>query len=277
MRLKERIQRVRTLLPEGGSLPEDLWSRRHRWMVVLLFAHAVGIVVFAFARGYSPGHSIQEGSVVAAIAGLALLPRSRKLRSALGALGLITASAVLVHVSGGSIEMHFHFFIALGILTLYQDWFPFLLALGYVVVHHGTMGVIDPASVYNHPAALNNPWKWAAIHGFFVTFASAGLIVSWRVSEIERARAEEYRLQLSEAHLRRQQAMEINDSIVQGLTVAQLALALDRPEESREAVDETLTKARHIISSLLGEVTTDPQISPGELVRAKPALVRDIS
>jgi methyl-accepting chemotaxis protein len=206
-----------------------------------------------------------------------LMPKSRKLRSALGALGLITSSAVLVHVSGGSIEMHFHFFIALGILTLYQDWFPFLLALGYVVVHHGTMGIIDPASVYNHPAALNNPWKWAAIHGFFVTFASAGLIVSWRVSEIERARAEEYRRQLSESHLRRQQAMEINDSIVQGLTVAQLALALDRPEESREAVDETLTKARHIISSLLGEIQTDAQLSPGELVRAKPALVRENS
>jgi signal transduction histidine kinase len=275
MRLKESIKHIRTKLPEGGSLPEELWSRRHRGMVVLLFGHALGIVIFALARGYDVMHSIQEGSVVAAIAGLALLPRGRKLRSALGALGLITASAVLVHVSGGSIEMHFHFFIALGLLTLYQDWFPFLLALGYVVIHHGTMGIVDPGSVYNHPAALNNPWKWAAIHGFFVTFASVGLIVSWRVSEVERARAEEYRRQLNESHLRRQQAMEINDSIVQGLTVAQLALALDRPDESREAVDETLTKARHIISSLLGELQTDTQLTPGELVRARPALVRE--
>jgi signal transduction histidine kinase len=275
MRLREGFRRIRTLLPEGGSLPEELWARRHRWMVVLLFAHAVGIMVFAFARGYSLGHSFQEGSVVAAIAGLAMLPKNRKLRSALGALGLITSSAVLVHISGGSIEMHFHFFIALGLLTLYEDWFPFLLALGYVVVHHGTMGIVDPSSVYNHPAALNNPWKWAAIHGFFVTAASISLIVSWRVSEIERARAEEFRGQLHDAQLRRQQAMQINDGIVQGLTVAQLALDLERPDDSRQALNETLVKAREIISSLLGEMDTESQVSPGELVRARPALLRE--
>jgi diguanylate cyclase (GGDEF)-like protein len=71
----------------------------------------------------------------------------------------------------------------IGVLTLYQDWMPFLLAIGYVVIHHGLLGVLAPGSVYDHPAAIANPWKWALIHGTFVLAASAAHIVAWRTSE----------------------------------------------------------------------------------------------
>jgi signal transduction histidine kinase len=242
-------------------------------MVRLLFAHAIVIAVFARLRGFSLVHSVQEGAIVGAIAILAACPwKRRKVRASLGALGLITASAVLVHVSGGSIEMHFHFFFALGVLTLYQDWFPFLVALGYVVLHHGVMGVLTPESVYNHPAAWANPWKWAAVHGFFVLIASVAMVTSWRLSEVERSRAESFRTKLHDSDLRRKQAMEISDNIVQGLTVAKMALELDKTEESHAALEQTLHKARGIISELLrGEQET---IGPGELVREHPALVQ---
>jgi len=86
-------------------------------------------------------------------------------RAVLASLGLITASAVLVHLSGGYIEMHFHFFVMVVIIALYQDWIPFLLAIGYVVLHHGVVGVLLPTAVYNHPAAIAQPWLWAAVHG----------------------------------------------------------------------------------------------------------------
>ena len=33
---------------------------------------------------------------------------------------------------------------------LYQDWVPFLIAIGFVVVHHGPMGAVAPDSVYAH-------------------------------------------------------------------------------------------------------------------------------
>ena len=36
----------------------------------------------------------------------------------------------------------------IGVLTLYQDWTPFLVAIAYVVIHHGLGGVISPESVY---------------------------------------------------------------------------------------------------------------------------------
>ena len=35
------------------------------------------------------------------------------------------ASALLVHLSGGRIELHFHFFVMMSVIVLYQDWLPF--------------------------------------------------------------------------------------------------------------------------------------------------------
>jgi hypothetical protein len=60
------------------------------------------------------------------------------------------------------------------LLTLYEDWLPFLLAAAYVVFHHGTVGTLDQSSVYNHPEAIAHPWRWAAVHGLFITAAGRG-------------------------------------------------------------------------------------------------------
>ncbi len=114
----------------------------------------------------------------------------RSVRACIASFGLLSASAILVHLSGGYIEMHFHFFVMLAVITLYQDWRPFLLAVAYIALHHGGVGTVDPDAVYNHPDAWANPWKWAAIHGGFVLAASMAGIMNWRLNEATRARTE---------------------------------------------------------------------------------------
>ncbi|MGH2685302.1 MAG: putative bifunctional diguanylate cyclase/phosphodiesterase, partial [Actinomycetota bacterium] len=109
----------------------------------------------------------------------------------LAALGLLTASAVLVHLSGGVIEMHFHFFVMIGLIAMYQDWVPFLAAIGMVAAHHAVIGLLEPRGVFNHAAAWNSPWKWAGIHALFVLAASAAQVTSWRVVEDQHARSKE--------------------------------------------------------------------------------------
>jgi PAS domain S-box-containing protein len=132
-----------------------------------------------------------DGSLIALAAFLAGRPsRSRRFRAAVASIGLITASAISVHLAGGFIEMHFHFFVALIVISLYQDWLPFLLAIGYVVVEHGVLGTLAPTMVYNHPDAWLHPWKWAAIHGGFVLAASIASLVNWQMSETARAQTE---------------------------------------------------------------------------------------
>jgi diguanylate cyclase (GGDEF)-like protein len=146
----------RGLLPTGQLLTSEVWARRHAGILWLRWAHVAGIAAFAVVRGY----------------GLATAPPRRPWW-----LG------VIVHLSGGVVEAHFHFFVMIGVITLYQDWLPFGLALAYVVVHHAVLGALAPARVFNHPAAERAPFKWALIHGAFVLAASVAYLVNWRLSE----------------------------------------------------------------------------------------------
>jgi diguanylate cyclase (GGDEF)-like protein len=171
-------------LPKGQTLPEVTWRVRHRTLSYLLRAHVAGIFVFALIRGDDVRHAAIEAALVAVFALLAVTDgRHRRFSSAMTAFGLITSSAVLVHLSGGSVEMHFHFFVMVGIMTLYQDWLPFLVTIGYVVVHHAGLGLVAPHEVFNHPAAIADPLVWALIHGAFVLAASAASVVAWRLNE----------------------------------------------------------------------------------------------
>ena len=179
-----RLARARSVLPEGQLLPDRSWQRRHRGVVVLLWLHVVGLAAFALVQGYGTAHALLEAAFVAVptmLAATKLL--GRRMRMMAASFGLVTASAVLVHLSHGSIEAHFHFFVVIPILVLYQDWAPFLLCLAYVVIHHGALGPIDSSSIYNHPDALAHPWKWAFIHAAFVLGASAASLVGWRANE----------------------------------------------------------------------------------------------
>ncbi|MGH8544099.1 MAG: methyl-accepting chemotaxis protein, partial [Gammaproteobacteria bacterium] len=177
---------VLRFLPAGGSLPEDVWSKRHRFLLALTWLHVAIIAlvgpVFGYRWDLSPAalfedgtvlHTIGESLVVAFFAAVAGYGRtSRVFRATAVGFGLMSSSAILVHLSGGYIELHFHFFVMLAFLALYQDWIPYILAIVYVAIHHGVIGVLWPEAVFNHAAAFNAPWTWAGIHAFFVLWAS---------------------------------------------------------------------------------------------------------
>jgi PAS domain S-box-containing protein len=65
-------------------------------------------------------------------------------------------------------------------------------------------------------------------------------------------------IQLNETRLRRRQAVEINDNIVQGLTAAMYALELGEGTSCRSYLDATLTAARSMMEPDEGLVRTEP-------------------
>jgi diguanylate cyclase (GGDEF)-like protein len=171
-------------MPRGRMLPAHLLERRHRSIVTVLAAHVPALLAFGVARGYALGHVMIDVGPVVLLSVLAIAKRvPLRWRMVAACTGLVTCSALLVHLWGGVIEAHFHFFVVIGLLTLYQDWVPFLLAIAYVVLHHGVMGVLQPQSVYSNPQAVAHPWRWAMIHGTFVLAASLTHIASWRTNE----------------------------------------------------------------------------------------------
>ena len=177
------------LLPRGRTLPPEDFGQRHRALLALLWAHVAALPLFGLTQGVDLPHALLEGAVIAAFAGTATLARRRpRLTSVVVSVGLMACSAELVHLWDGRIEAHFHFFVMVSLLALYEDWLPFGLAFGFVVVHHGTLGALAPRSVYDHPGAWTNPWGWALIHGGFVAAAGVAGIVAWRLNETTRAR-----------------------------------------------------------------------------------------
>ncbi len=171
-------------LPRGGALPEDAWRPRHRVIVRLLALHVPGIFLFALYQGYGSVHALLEIVPVAGLAVCAhLSARRRQTSTVCASLGLITSSAVLVHLSGGMIEAHFHFFVMVGVIALYQDWRPFLAAIGFVLLHHGIVGVLAPHDVYNHAGAQQHPWVWAGVHSGFLLAMSVAGMANWKFSE----------------------------------------------------------------------------------------------
>jgi hypothetical protein len=126
-------------------LPEAMQQRRQQVILRLLWAHVPVLAVLGLLAGAEPVHLLVEVGGVAALAGTASALRSRREHAALvTVLGLLSSSAVLVHLFDGLTELHFHYFVMVGVIALYQNWPPYLLAIAYVVVQHGVVGVIAP-------------------------------------------------------------------------------------------------------------------------------------
>ncbi len=205
------VHKLRATLPRGHALPLDTWQSRHNLIVGLLWLHVLGVFAFGLGTEHTFEHSFFESLVVAVLALLAgWKRRSRTFRAAMSSLGLVTAAALLIHLSGGYIELHFLFFVTVGIITLYHDWTAYLIASSYVILHHGIVGVVLPEAVYNHPDAFVHPWKWAAIHGAFVLAVSVVGILNWKFAEAEQARSE----QALREQVAAQEAVQLRDQFL---------------------------------------------------------------
>jgi hypothetical protein len=192
------MERVRALLPHGGSLPEEDWRSRHRVITVLLALNIIVVSIYAVAeRGAAAIQYIPEPAAMLAFAVLAgWSAASPKWRSLSASMGLLTGAASLVDISGGLTEMHFSFFVVILVLTLYEEWAPFLLAVAFVLIHHGVMGTLDPSAVFDTPAARAHPWTWAGIHALFISVAGAAGVTAWGLNERVRDRMREVQRQL---------------------------------------------------------------------------------
>ncbi|MGY1740168.1 MULTISPECIES: putative bifunctional diguanylate cyclase/phosphodiesterase [unclassified Blastococcus] len=176
--------RLAALLPEGRALPDDVWRRRHRIVLAVAGAQAGALGVLALALGEGPLAAVLETAAVAYPLAFALLPGAgRTVRAAAATLSLLAASVLLVYLMNGQTEAHFHFFVVIGLVSLYQSWVPFGIALLVVTAHHGVLGTLLPHSVFGHADAHAHPWTWAGIHAGFVLAASLAHLAAWRLNE----------------------------------------------------------------------------------------------
>ncbi len=238
LKLTDLMARLRHALPHGGSLPVEDWRRRHTGIMALLWLNVVAIAVYAGVSARSSVvHQIDGCLALTVLGALGAAPRlSRKLRTICASLGLLVAAALLIHDSGGLIEWHFYFFVLIIVLTMYEDWMTFLLAVGFVLVHHGVLGTLDPHAVFDGATEWAHPWTWAAVHSAFVAAAGVAALITWRLNEDVRAQMRATHKQLEEASTtdfltglgnRRKLMSDLDEIIASGRQAVLVLLDLD--------------------------------------------------
>jgi two-component system, sensor histidine kinase and response regulator len=91
------------------------------------------------------------------------------------AIGQMCMSALLIHLTGGRIETHFHIFGSLAFLSFYRDWRVLVPATVVVAADHALRGTFFPESVYG--VLYASPWRWLE-HAGWVVFEDIVLVSS---------------------------------------------------------------------------------------------------
>jgi hypothetical protein len=92
------------------------------------------------------------------------------------------SSALLIHLSGGRIETHFHVFGSLAFLAFYLDWPVLITATVVVAADHFLRGMFWPESVFG---TVNAEWWRFLEHAGWVVFEDIFLIWSCVVGRAE--------------------------------------------------------------------------------------------
>ena len=97
------------------------------------------------------------------------------------AIGQMLMSALLIYLTHGRIETHFHVFGSLAFLAIYKDWRVLLTATTVVVADHFGRGLVAPQSVFG--VDVLSPMARTLEHAGWVVFEVLFLIVSFVQSD----------------------------------------------------------------------------------------------
>jgi two-component system, sensor histidine kinase and response regulator len=185
----------------------SICSRTDRLFAVLMLCQWVAAIAAAWwitprtwAGQYSQVHLhlwgaiFLGGAITAFPAALAWLRAGNLSTRCVIATAQMLMSGLLIHLTGGRLETHFHVFGSLAILAFYRDWRVFIPATIVVATDHFVRGVYWPQSVFGVLTASH--WRWVE-HAAWVIFENVFLVrsclqsvdemksIAWQRAELE--------------------------------------------------------------------------------------------
>jgi hypothetical protein len=159
------------------------WLLVAQWLFAIVLAATVSPYAWAGREKTLHAHVwaaiFLGGALTSFPVALALLRPGAPLTRHVIATAQMFWSALLIHLTGGRIETHFHVFGSLAFLAFYRDWPVLLTGTVVIAVEHFLRGILWPESVYGIP----NPEWWRFLeHASWVIFIVFFLILSCRRS-----------------------------------------------------------------------------------------------
>ncbi|MEW4453009.1 response regulator [Bremerella sp. JC817] len=183
---------VRKKLDEQYQSIHERTDRMFAVLMVLQWLGGIAMAVFISPRTWSGTHSEVHPHILMAVFGgafLAAMPialaifRPGKVSTRMViACSQVIFSSLLIHLSGGRIETHFHVFVSLAFLAAYRDPWVFAPATAIVAVDHLVRGIWWPASVFG--IATASEWRWLE-HASWVIFEDIVLLLIIMQSRLE--------------------------------------------------------------------------------------------
>ncbi len=182
------------------------WLLLGQWFVALAVAQWLSPLEWAGVISRTHIHVLAACLLGAAILSLPLVlvifhPGAALTRHVVG-LAQMLMGALLIHLTGGRLETHFHIFGSLALLAFYRDWRVLVSASALVAADHLVRGYVWPQSVYGSIVGIE--WRWLE-HSGWVIFIDVFLIWSCRkgVSEMRTIAERQAELEATNARIER--------------------------------------------------------------------------
>jgi len=156
------------------DLFRDTWERGDRLLGALVAAHFPFVLLLSIVYGGFVTTFVAGGLISGVTLFVTWRFRGTLFSRLTVAAALMSYSALLITMSGGRLEYHFHVFCALAFLLVYRDWRVPLFAAAVIAVHHSLFKLdSDAVSTFPHGDA---EWGTVFLHAGFVVFETAVVI-----------------------------------------------------------------------------------------------------
>jgi two-component system cell cycle sensor histidine kinase/response regulator CckA len=204
-----------------------------QWLAGIAAAYWISPKTWAGATSQTHLHlwaAVLLGGAISSLPiALALIQPGRTSTRYAVAVGQMLMGGLLIHLTGGRIETHFHVFGSLAFLSFYRDWRVLIPATIVVAADHFLRGVFWPQSVYGVITA--SEWRWLE-HAGWVLFEDTFLFIA-----IKRSLSEMW--DIAE---RRAESADLNGELERRVAERTSQLAATNQELEKEVAERTLAE-----------------------------------
>ena len=243
-----------------ASYQQQIYRRTDRLFACLMAGQWVAGIIFALVvapRTWVGTQSSTHVHVWAAVflggaislfpAVLALIKPGAPVTRYTIATAQMLMGGLLIHLTGGRIETHFHVFGSLAFLAFYRDWRVLVPATIVVALDHFLRGIFWPESVYG--VLVPSTWRWLE-HAAWVVFENVFLVMACVRGTKELRKIADDTAVMEEAH--KEQAAH---ALEKDELIARLRLSQQELEAATKAKSEFLANMSHELRTPLNAIT----------------------